>query len=264
MLGVGVDVTGQKSAEMEMRRRNAELTRRIHEKTAQVEEIHKELDAFCYSVSHDLRAPLRSIRGFNEVLLERYAQGLDARGQEFLRRACQASRRMDELIESLLKLSRAGRAEVSYQRVDLSGMAERIGAELAAAEPDRDVELEVAPGLTAVGDERLIRIVLDNLLNNSWKFTSKKPKARIEVGAVSGSEAAFFVRDDGAGFDPAYTSRLFGVFQRLHSNADYPGTGVGLATVQRIIARHEGRVWATGAVDSGATFFFSLPNHETV
>jgi signal transduction histidine kinase len=264
LLGVAIDVTRQKSAELEILRLNSELDRRVQERTGQLEAINKELEAFCYSVSHDLRAPLRSIRGFNEVLLERYSATLDARGQEFLRRACQASQHMDELIESLLKLSRVGRAELLHQQVDLSGIAKALAAELMAGESRSGVVFQIAPGLKATGDEHLIRVVLDNLLRNSWKFTSKKAQAVIEVGRVSGAEPAFFVRDNGAGFDPAYTNRLFGVFQRLHSSADFPGTGVGLATVQRIINRHGGRVWATGAMDEGATFFFSLPSHETV
>jgi hypothetical protein len=148
--------------------------------------------------------------------------------------------------------------------VDLSEIAKGLAADLAVAQPRSGVVVEIAPGLKARGDERLIRVVLENLLRNAWKFTSKKAQARIEVGSVSGPEPAFFVRDNGAGFDPAYTGRLFGVFQRLHSREDFPGTGVGLATVQRIINRHGGRVWATGAIEEGATFFFSLPSHETI
>jgi light-regulated signal transduction histidine kinase (bacteriophytochrome) len=215
-------------------------------------------------VSHDLRAPLRSIRGFNEVLVQRYASSLDARGQEFLRRACQASYQMDERIESLLKLSRVGRAELLPRTVELSEIATAVAAELSAADPSRNASFKIDPGLKATGDERLLEVVLENLLRNAWKFTSKKPHARIEVGFAPDPERAFFVRDNGAGFDASYAGRLFGLFQRLHSNSDFPGTGVGLATVQRIIHRHGGRVWATGAVDQGATFFFSLPNHEPV
>ena len=259
LVGVGIDITSQKSAELEVLRLNSELEQRVAERTKQLEATNRELEAFCYSVSHDLRAPLRSIRGFNEVLLERHASELDEKGQEFLRRACQASRYMDELIESLLKLSRVGRTEMLQQKVGLSELARSVAAELAAADASREVVYSIEPGLRAMGDERLLRIVLDNLLRNAWKFTSKTPRPRIEVGFNQEPDAAFFVRDNGAGFDPSYAGRLFGVFQRLHSNADFPGTGVGLATVQRIINRHGGRVWATGAVNQGATFYFSLP-----
>ncbi|HTL18000.1 MAG TPA: ATP-binding protein [Patescibacteria group bacterium] len=263
LLGVGIDVTAQKAAELEVMRLNAELEARVAERTAQLQATNKELEAFCYSVSHDLRAPLRSIRGFNEVLLERYGAQLDPRAQEFLRRASDSSRYMDELIESLLKLSRVGRAEVSRRRVDLSQIANTIADGLISAEPGRKVTFKIASGLSAIGDENLLRIVLENLLRNAWKFTSRRAEAHIEFGFADTPEKAFFVRDDGAGFDSAYAGRLFGVFQRLHSSAEFSGTGVGLATVQRVINRHGGRVWATGAVNCGATFYFSLPSDET-
>lgn len=262
LIGVGIDVTVQKMAELEALRQKAELQARLDQRTAQLNAVNKELESFCYSVSHDLRAPLRSVRGFNEVLSERYGAQLDARGQEFLRRACESSHQMDDLIEGLLKLSRVGRAELTCRPVDLSQVAGAIAADLTASSNDsRKVEFKIAPGLRAMGDEHLLRIALEHLLRNAWKFTSKRPEARIEFGFTSG-ENAFYVRDDGAGFDPAYADRLFGGFQKLHSSADFPGTGVGLAIVQRIINRHGGRVWATGAVDRGATFYFSLPNHE--
>jgi signal transduction histidine kinase len=263
LVGVGIDITAQKLAEQEILRLNAELERRVAERTTQLEATNNELEAFCYSVSHDLRAPLRSIRGFSEVLLERYGSKLDERGQEFLRRACESSHYMDDLIEDLLKLSRVGRSELSFSRVDLSHLARDIAAELRRGDPSRTVRFQIRPGLQTWGDEHLLRIVLANLLSNAWKFTSKRAQAHIEFDR-SVSEAAFFVRDDGAGFDPAYATRLFGVFQRLHSSSEFVGTGVGLATVQRIINRHSGRVWAEGAVDKGATFYFSLPANETI
>ena len=259
LAGVGIDITDRKEAEREILCLNTELERRVRERTAQLEATNKELEAFSYSVSHDLRAPLRSIRGFSEVLLERYADKLDARGQEFLRRACQSSEHMDALIENLLKLSRVTRAELQRQPVNLSKLAESIGVELRKAEPERAVELVITPGLCAEGDERLLRIALDNLLRNAWKFTARQPQARIEFGAATEPEATFFVRDNGAGFDMTYAEKLFGVFQRLHSNSDFAGTGVGLATVQRIINRHGGRAWANGIVNQGATFYFTLP-----
>jgi len=259
LAGVGIDITDRKEAEREILCLNTELERRVRERTAQLEATNKELEAFSYSVSHDLRAPLRSIRGFSEVLLERYADKLDARGQEFLRRACQSSEHMDALIENLLKLSRVTRAELQRQPVNLSKLAESIGVELRKAEPERAVELVITPGLCAEGDERLLRIALDNLLRNAWKFTARQPQARIEFGAATEPGATFFVRDNGAGFDMTYAEKLFGVFQRLHSNSDFAGTGVGLATVQRIINRHGGRAWANGIVNQGATFYFTLP-----
>ncbi|HLH53526.1 MAG TPA: ATP-binding protein [Verrucomicrobiae bacterium] len=263
LVGVGIDITAQKLAELEILRLNSELEQRVAERTAQLQATNKELEAFCYSVSHDLRAPLRSIRGFNEVLLERYSPNLDERGQEFLRRACESSRYMDDLIDDLLKLSRVGRRELIHQQVDLSELACGVIDELRSTEPGRTVEVKIMPGLRTFGDPRLLRIVLDNLLRNAWKFTSKKKEAQISFGEASAPKSAFYVRDNGAGFDPAFAGRLFGVFQRLHSASEFAGTGVGLATVQRIINRHGGQVWAEGAIDQGATFYFSLPAHET-
>jgi len=263
LVGVGIDVTAQKTAELEVLRLNAELERRVAERTGQLEAANKELEAFCYSVSHDLRAPLRSIRGFTEVLMERYAPQLDARGQEFLRRTCESGHYLDELLESLLKLSRVSRIDLLRTSVELSDLANLIAAELKASDPSRAVEFHITPGLRAVGNEHLLRVVLENLLSNAWKFTSRCPVAKIEFGLVRAPEKAFFVRDDGAGFDPSYAGRLFGVFQRLHSTSDFPGVGVGLATVQRIINRHGGRIWADAAVDRGAVFYFVLPSNET-
>lgn len=259
-LGIFVDLTERKNAEQEIRRLNAELERRVRDRTMQLEAINKELEAFSYSVSHDLRAPLRSIRGFSEVLLERYQDALDERGREFLSRACESCVQMDRLIEDLLKLSRVGRSELSWQEIDLSAMAESILRELHSGDTSRNVRIRITPGLRACGDERLLRVALDNLLRNAWKFTGNQPETVIEFGATDGQERAFFVRDNGAGFDMAYASKLFGVFQRLHSASEYPGTGIGLATVQRIIGRHGGRAWAEGSVNHGATFYFTLSN----
>jgi signal transduction histidine kinase len=263
LAGVGIDITPQKTAALELLRLNAKLQQSVADQTAQLRAANDELDAFCYSVSHDLRAPLRSIRGFSEVLLERYSSKLDARGQEFLRRAGESSQYMDELVESLLKLSRVGRRDFAPTRVNLSSLANLVAVELKAGDPSRQVEFQITPDLMAFGDEHLLRLALENLLGNAWKFTSRRPHAKIEFGRVDIAEKTFFVRDNGVGFDPAYASRLFGVFQRLHSPTEFPGVGVGLALVQRALNRHGGRVWAHAAVDRGATFYFILPENET-
>jgi PAS domain S-box-containing protein len=242
------DISDRKHAEQE-----------IIQRSAQLEASNRELEAFCYSVSHDLRAPLRGIDGFSQALLEDYAGRLDSQGKDYLQRVRAATQRMGTLIDDLLNLSRITRAEMRRETVDLSELADAIATELRQGQPDRKVEFVIAPGLRAKGDPRLMRVALENLLGNSWKFTSRRERTRIELGHthVNGTPA-FFARDNGAGFDPAYAHRLFGVFQRLHAMTEFPGTGVGLATVQRIIHRHGGRVWAEGAVEQGATFYFTL------
>jgi signal transduction histidine kinase len=252
-------VTERKTAEAEVRKLISELEKRVQERTAQLEGTNKELEAFCYSVSHDLRAPLRTIRGFSEVLMEQYKPQLDARGQDYLRRTCDAGLQMDKLIEDLLKLSRLSRSDIQRSEVDLSAIVQQIATELARGEPGRTVEFAISPGVAANGDERLLRVVIDNLLRNAWKFTKKQPKARIEFGRENGDSSAYFIRDNGVGFDMQYAGKLFGVFQRLHSAAEFAGSGVGLAIVQRVINRHGGKVWADAKVNSGATFYFTLP-----
>jgi signal transduction histidine kinase len=261
-VGVALEVTRAKTSELAALQAKKALEATLAARTRQLRATAQELDAICYSVSHDLRAPLRSIRGFNEVLLERYSNNLDARGQEFLRRACASSHAMEQLIEDLLKLSRIGRGELVCQSVDLSGLATGLAERLLASAPERQARFDIAPGLRARGDERLLRILLENLLGNAWKFSGKKPETRIEFGFAPAPAEAFFVRDNGAGFDPAYNGRLFGAFQRLHAESEFPGTGIGLAIVQRIINRHGGRVWADARLNAGATFYFSLPNDE--
>jgi PAS domain S-box-containing protein len=259
------DITGRRQAEQEILRLNLELEQRVQQRTAQLEATNKEMESFSYSVSHDLRAPLRALRGFTEVLLEVHASQLDSRGQDFLRRACAASFQMERLIEDLLKLAQVSRAELQLEQVNLSALASHIAADLANSDPSRTVQFDIAPDCCAHGDTRLVRLALDNLMRNSWKFSGKRAEARIEFGRTNGEDSAFFVRDNGAGFDMAFSKKLFGVFQRLHAASEFPGTGVGLATVQRIINRHGGRAWATGAINQGATFYFTLPgmNHET-
>jgi PAS domain S-box-containing protein len=239
----------------ERRRAEEDLARRAVELAA----VNAELEAFSYSVSHDLRAPLRSIDGFSQALLEDYADRLDDEGKTMLRRVRAGSQRMAELIDALLGLSRVTRSELRRTRVDLSAAARAIAGALAAAEPERGVEFVIADGIVVEGDARLLRVVLQNLLENAWKFTRGRAQARIEFGVTAeDGRPVYFVRDDGAGFDMAYAGKLFAPFQRMHAARDFSGTGIGLATVERIVRRHGGRAWAEGAVDRGATFYFTL------
>jgi signal transduction histidine kinase len=236
-----------------------QLEQRVKERTAALDASNQELEAFCYSVSHDLRSPLRSIDGFSQAILEDMEGRLDADAAGHLARIRAASQRMATLIDDLLSLSRITRTGLTIKHVDLTQMARGICDELAAGQPGRVVTATVAEGLEVQADPRLIRQVLENLIGNAWKFTSKQADSRIDVGYLAGEDGpTYFVRDNGAGFDPQYADRLFGVFQRLHAMTDFPGTGVGLAIVERIVKRHGGRVWAEAAVGKGATFYFTL------
>lgn len=259
MIGTIQDITDRKQAEEAILQLNRDLDRRVMERTAQLEEAIREQESFSYSVSHDLRAPLRHINSYSGVLLEDYGDRIPGEALHYLERIGTASRRMGQLIDDLLELSRVGRIELRKQTVNLSKKAMTIAAMLQETEPDRSVEWVIAQGLTAKADTTLIRQVLLNLLGNALKYTARLPRARIEFGSTTvDGEQAFFVRDNGAGFDMAYENKLFRPFQRLHGG-EFPGTGIGLATVQRIIQRHGGRVWAEGKVNQGATFYFTLP-----
>lgn len=238
---------------------NTNLERRVAERTAQLEAANKEMESFSYSVSHDLRAPLRSIDGFSQALLEDYADRLDEDGNNCLKRIRAATQRMGELIDDMLNLSRVTRKGMRLETVDLSAMAQAIAAELRRSQSERQVEFVVADGMVADGDAGLLKVALENLLGNAWKFSGKRAQSKIEFGTTGhNGNAAYYVRDNGAGFDMAYADKLFGAFQRLHDQSEFSGTGIGLATVQRIVHRHGGQVWAEGEVKKGATFNFTL------
>ena len=247
-------------AETEVRRLNAELEVRVALRTAELERVNKNLEAFTYSVSHDLRTPLRALSGFSAALVEDYGDRLDEAGRGYAGSIMAASERMATLIDDLLHLSRVSRAEMNRTPVDLSAEVASIADELQSAEPGRRVRFAIQGGVSGNADRALIRSVVQNLVENAWKFTARREDATIEFGTTTADDAGvcYFVRDNGAGFDPAYAGKLFQPFQRLHTASEFPGTGIGLASVQRIIDRHGGRAWAESAVDSGATFYFTL------
>lgn len=250
----------QHGATVRLRRSEDSLERRVVERTAQLEAVNRELEAFSYSVSHDLRGPLRGIDGFSQMLMDQYAERLDPRAREYLARVLSGTAEMGALIDGFITLARVSRQEMKTDTVDLSAIAEEIVRDLRAREPERNVEVRIQPGLQATGDAALLRVVLENLLGNAWKFTAKRGTSLIEFGFQGGS---CFVRDNGAGFDMAHSERLFTPFERLHAASDFPGTGVGLATVRRVIERHGGTIQAKAAPDRGAVFSFTIEGLRT-
>ncbi len=249
--------------EAEIRRMNAELERRVAERTAQLEATNRELESFAYAVSHDLRAPLRSMSGFSQLLMESPPDALDEKSRHYLQRINDASRRMSALIEDLLGLSRISRTELAPRTIDFSHLIEEAVATVRERYPNHSVDLSIEPGMTVHGDPRLLKIAMENLIDNAWKYTTRTPGAKVSIGSqTEPTGRTFYVRDNGVGFDMAYAGKLFGPFQRLHADSQYPGTGIGLVTVQRILARHGGRIWAQAEPDRGATFYFTLSGPE--
>jgi PAS domain S-box-containing protein len=257
--GILHDITARKRAEEELKKYREQLEGLVHERTIKLEASNKELEAFSYSISHDLRAPLRAIDGFSQALLEDCEDKLDIQGKDYLIRIRAATQRMSTLIEDLLNLSRITRSEMSMEKVNLTRIVRSVINELQNSQPQRHVKIRIANGLEDIADSRLISIALENLLSNAWKFTAKQSEALIEFGSTrEGSKIIYFIRDNGAGFEMTYMDKLFAPFQRLHTIDEYPGTGIGLATVRRIIHRHGGKVWAEGQTGKGATFYFSI------
>jgi light-regulated signal transduction histidine kinase (bacteriophytochrome) len=232
----------------------------VRARTAELEAANRELEAFSYSVAHDLRAPLRGIDSFSQMLLDQYQERLDERGVGYVDRVRRCARRMAGLIDALLALARVGQREMDVTDVDLTQLTESLVSELRANHAARDVQVSVERGMTTRGDPKLLRLAIGNLLDNAWKFSSRQESATVEIGSVPGADPpTYYVRDNGAGFDPDHAGKLFAAFQRLHTEAEFPGTGIGLAIVERVIARHGGTVRAESSPDRGATFYFSLP-----
>jgi len=253
------EIAERRLVQDEIKALNSQLEQRVAERTVQLEAANTELEAFSYSVSHDLRTPLRGIDGFSQALLEDYSGVLDEQGKDYLQRVRGASQRMAQLIDDMLKLSRVTRSDMTHEPVDLSALAHSIADELQQMQPERQMEFIIHDSLTTHGDSHLLRAALENLLGNAWKFTEQKQMPVIEFGgSETASRITYFVRDNGAGFNMAYGGKLFIPFQRLHGSREFSGTGIGLSIVQRIINRHGGRIWAEGAPDKGATFYFTL------
>ncbi len=259
MVGTIQDITERKHNEQALERLNHELEQRVEQRTHDLQVANRELESFAYSVSHDLRAPLRAIEGFSRLLESEYATTLDERGKDYFRRVRGGATRMGVLIDDMLKLSKISRQEMHRESIDLSALVLEAAEDLQGAEPERNVKWNIAPQVSAQGDPGLMRVVVQNLIGNAWKYSSKRASAHIEFGIDEwNGRPAFFVRDNGDGFDMVYADKLFGAFQRLHSPGEFPGTGIGLATVKRIIHRHGGAVGAIGKEDEGATFYFTL------
>jgi light-regulated signal transduction histidine kinase (bacteriophytochrome) len=248
----------------QLERVNAELEARVTERTRQLEFANRELESFAYAVSHDLRAPLRSMSGFSQLLRESAPETLDDKSRHYLQRIHESSQRMSSLIDDLLSLSRIGRSDFVPRPTNLTQIATDIVNALRERNPERTVTVDIAPGLQAQGDTRLLRIAFENLLDNAWKYTSQTDAPHISVGVERSEHGdVFFVRDNGVGFDMQYAGKLFAPFQRLHAESQFPGTGIGLVTVQRIVARHGGRIWVDATPDAGATFYFTLSEDRT-
>jgi PAS domain S-box-containing protein len=257
-----MDITERVKTEHELEQYREHLEELVEQRTDELTRVNKELEAFSYSVSHDLRAPLRSIDGFSQVLIEDYFDKLDVDGKDYLQRVRQGAQRMAQLIDDMLKLSRLTRSQLKHEDVNLSEIVTEIATILQKETPERAAQFHITPNLFAYGDEGLLTVVLDNLISNAWKYTSKKPGTIIEFGArADDKETIYWVKDNGAGFNMAYVDKLFGAFQRLHHIHEFEGSGIGLATVARIIHRHGGSVWAEGKENKGATFYFTLPNN---
>jgi signal transduction histidine kinase len=259
LIGVNLDITARKQAEDEIRSLNEELERRVQERTVQLDAANRELEAFSYSVAHDLRAPLRAMNGFAQIVLDDYQARLDSEAIGYLRRIQGNAMLMGQLIDALLELGRVTRAELQPVRTDLSAIARAIANRLAAGEPERSMDVVVHDGMWGRIDPALAHVLLENLIGNAWKFTGKVTTRRVEIGCFPSVGAqTFVIRDNGVGFDMSHVDKLFTPFRRLHGEREFPGTGIGLATAQRIVARHGGRIWAEGRVGGGATFFFTL------
>jgi PAS domain S-box-containing protein len=256
-----LDISERVIAERQIRELNQELARRVEERTAELAAANKELEAFAYSVSHDLRAPLRTMDGFSKALLEDYSEAIDETGQDYLRRVRAAARRMGSLIEAVLSLSRVTRTEMDRMNVNLSDIAREVMHEIKESDPDRSVTFSAVEIANARCDRRLIKVAIYNLIENAWKFSYNMEDAKIEFGTrMMDGKRVFFIKDNGAGFDMKYKEKLFTPFQRLHQSEDFEGTGIGLATVQRVINRHGGLIWAESRVNEGSTFYFTIPD----